>query len=64
MKLQDCGCGGIPQVSYNMTNNHEFTVACEACGNQTPICEDLPEAIAIWNKTYRNVLPRFALKSA
>jgi len=64
MKLHDCGCGGIPQVSYGMNNNLEFTVVCEACGNQTPICEDLTDAIAIWNRTYRHVLPPFALESA
>ena len=64
MKLYDCGCGGTPQVSYGMNNNLEFTVACEACGNQTPICEDLTDAIAIWNRTYRHVLPPFVLESA
>jgi hypothetical protein len=47
MKLHDCGCGGIPQVSYSMKNNLEFAVVCEACGNQTSFCEDLTEAIAI-----------------
>ena len=63
MKLYNCGCGGIPEVTYNMNSNLEFTVGCEACGNQTPICEDLIEAIAIWNRTYRHVLPQFALES-
>ena len=64
MKLHDCGCGGIPQVSYSMKNNLEFAVVCTACGNQTPICENLTDTIAIWNRIYHHVLPPFALESA
>jgi hypothetical protein len=64
MKLHDCGCGGIPQVSFSMKNDLEFTVVCEACGNQTPICKNLIDAIAIWNSTYWHVLPQYELKSA
>ena len=64
MKIHDCSCGGIPRVSYNMTVSLEFVVACENCGNQTPVCEDLTETIAIWNRTYRHLLPPFALESA
>ncbi len=64
MKLHDCGCGGIPQVCYGMINNLEFTVVCEACGNQTFVCENLIEAIAIWNRTFWHLLPPYELESA
>jgi hypothetical protein len=56
MKLHDCGCGGIPQVSYSMKNDLEFTVVCTACGNQTPTCDSLREAIILWNQFYCRAL--------
>ena len=52
MKLKDCDCGGIPEVTYNIDGNSESVVVCEACGNQTPVCETLEEAVALWNQTY------------
>ena len=64
MKLQDCSCGGIPQVTYNINDNLEFSVVCETCGNQTPVCESLREAVVIWNKTYCRALNPYEIASA
>ena len=64
MKLQDCFCGGIPQVTYNINNNIEFAVVCETCGNQTPACEGLKEAVDIWNQTYCCVLTAYEKEPA
>ena len=52
MKLQDCDCGGTAQVTYNIDDNSEFVVGCATCGNQTPVCESLSEAVTLWNQTY------------
>ena len=61
MKLQDCGCGGIPQVTYNVNEMLEFAVTCEVCGNQTPFCESLKEAVGIWNSIYFRAFPEYEL---
>ena len=57
MKLQDCDCGGTAQVTYNIDDNAEFVVGCAACGNQTPVCESLNEAVSLWNQIYCCALP-------
>ena len=62
MKLHDCGCGGIPQVTYNIDEMLEFAVACEACGNQTPFCKSLKEAVVVWNRTYFRAFPEYEVK--
>ena len=52
MKLQDCGCGGTPQVKYVINDIIEYVVICTACRSQTPVCESVKEAVALWNQTY------------
>ena len=64
MKLKDCGCGGVPQVTYNVDDEFEFAVICEACGNQTPVCDNLKEAVALWNLIYFRALPSYAMEPA
>lgn len=63
MKLHDCDCGGIPQVTYEINDNIEYVVVCAACGNQTPVCESLREAVALWNQTYSRALPPYEVES-
>ena len=63
MKLRDCDCGGIPEVVNNFNDNKEFVIACHACGNQTPICDSLREAIILWNQTYCRSLKRYEMVS-
>jgi hypothetical protein len=38
-------------------DNFEFVVFCAACGNQTPVCESLREAVSLWHQIYCGVLP-------
>ena len=52
MKLKDCDCGGAAKVTYDTNGNGKFVVGCIACGNQTPSCESVEEAVTLWNKTY------------
>ena len=52
MKLQDCDCGGIPQVTYKFNDSLKFLVGCVVCGKQTPICRSLREAVTLWNQIY------------
>jgi hypothetical protein len=64
MKLQDCDCGGTAQVTYDLDDNAEFVVGCAACGNQTPVCESLKEAVSLWNQIYCCALPPSEITSA
>lgn len=64
MKLKDCGCGGIPQVTYEFSDNIKYAVVCAFCGTQTPVCEGLREAVVIWNQTYCCALPPYETESA
>jgi hypothetical protein len=64
MKLKDCDCGGVPQVTYIFNDNIEFVVGCTVCGNQTPTCENLREAVDLWNKTYCCALPSYEMELA
>ena len=57
MKLKDCGCGCIAQVTYKINEHNEFVIGCTACGNQTPICKSLREAFLLWNQIYCCALP-------
>ena len=52
MKLQDCGCGNIAQVTYEINEHNRFVVGCSVCDNRTPICEGLLEAVSLWNQIY------------
>ena len=64
MKLKDCDCGGIPHVTYKIDGELEFIVICETCGNQTPICENLKEAITLWNLIYFRAFPSHEMQPA
>ena len=64
MKLKDCDCGGIPLVTYNINDDSEYFVKCTVCDNQTPICENLIEAVLLWNLTYCCSLTTYEMESA
>lgn len=64
MKLKDCDCGGIPEVSCNLDDKIEFAIACVACGKQTPVCGNLKEAVTLWNQTYCCVPHAYEMESA
>ncbi len=64
MKLKGCDCGGIPHVTYNIDGNLEFIVICRICGNQTPICENLKDAVTLWNLIYFRALPTYEIQLA
>ena len=49
MKLHDCGCGGIPIVTYRIDRQNEFSVACPICGNRTSGFDSLTDAVNEWN---------------
>ena len=57
MKLQECDCGGAPQVTYKINEHSDFVVECTFCGNQTPMCESLVEAVSLWNQIYYCTFP-------
>ena len=64
MRLKDCDCGGVPQVTYNMDDKFEFAVICEACGNQTPVGDNLKEVVTLWNLIYFRALPSYEMEIA
>ena len=64
MKLQDCACGGIPQVKYVINDIIEYVVICTVCHNQTPVCVSVKEAVTLWNQTYCCALSPFEMLSA
>jgi len=64
MKLQDCDCGGIAQVTYKIYEHSHFVVECTFCGNSTPICESLIEAVSLWNRIYCCALPAYETEPA
>ena len=59
MKLRDCDCGGIAQVTYEINEHNDFVISCTVCGNQTPICQSLREAVSLWNQIYHCALPPY-----
>ena len=63
MKLKDCYCGGIPQVTYKIDALGDFVIACTYCGNSTPKCYSLKEAAVLWNQTYSHALRPHKLES-
>ena len=63
MNLQDCKCGGIPHVIYNIDGDLAFAVICENCGNQTPVCENLKDAVVLWNLIYFRALPSYEMET-
>ena len=52
MKLRDCDCGGIPQVTYEINDHNDYVVGCTICDNRAPLCENLSEAVSLWNETF------------
>jgi hypothetical protein len=64
MKLHDCDCGGIPEVTYKIDEHSNFVVGCTVCGNRTPMCDSLTEAISLWNQIYCCVLPPYEIETA
>ena len=49
MKLNDCGCGGKPQLTFNVEGNDLFAISCPTCGNATPGYVYLDSAELMWN---------------
>jgi hypothetical protein len=49
MKLNDCGCGGTPQITFNIEGNDLFNISCPSCGNATPGNVYLDSAELFWN---------------
>ena len=47
MKLKDCDCGGIPQVTYEINDHNDYVVGCTVCDNRTSVCENLSEAVSL-----------------
>jgi len=64
MKLQDCCCGGLPQVTYKINEHSDFVVACTNCDNSTPKCDSLSEAVSLWNQVYYCALPPYEFEIA
>ena len=63
MKLKDCVCGGLPQVTYDINGDSEYFVKCSVCDNQTPICENLMDAVLLWNQIYYLALPTYQIEA-
>ena len=51
MKLNDCNCGGIPEVTFGINDENEFVICCSACEKKTPTCDSIREAANLWNET-------------
>ena len=64
MKLQDCDCGGIPEVTYKINEHSDFAIACTNCDNSTPKCDSLSEAVSLWNQIYCCALPPYEIETA
>jgi len=64
MKLQNCCCGGMPQVTFKINEHSDFVVACANCDNSTPKCESLSEAVSLWNQVYYFALHSYEFEIA
>jgi hypothetical protein len=64
MKLKECGCGCLAQVTYKINEHNNFVVGCTVCDNRTPICESLIEAVSLWNQIYWYALPPYETEPA
>jgi hypothetical protein len=64
MKLQDCDCGSMAQVTYEINEHNDFVIGCTVCDNRTPICESLIEAVSLWNQIYCYALPSYETEPA
>jgi translation elongation factor EF-4 len=59
MKLKDCGCGNIAQVTCEINDHSDFVIGCTVCDNRTPACESLMEAVSLWNQIYCYAFPAY-----
>ena len=59
MKLQNCCCGGLPEVTCKINRHNDFVIACANCDNSTPKCDRLGEAVSLWNQVYYCALPPY-----
>jgi hypothetical protein len=64
MKLRDCGCGHIAQVTYKISEHNKFVVGCSVCDNRTPTYESLLEAVSLWNIIYCITFSTYEAESA
>jgi hypothetical protein len=64
MKLKDCGCGCIAQVTYEIDGNNKFVIGCTVCDNRTPTYANLSEAVLLWNYIYCHVFPPYEAEPA
>jgi hypothetical protein len=64
MKLHDCCCGGVPQVTYKNDAYGDFVIACTNCNNSTPKCYSLKDAVSLWDQVYCRALPPNEIETA
>ena len=64
MKLKNCSCGCIAQVTYAINDHNEFVIGCSVCDNTTPACESLMEAVSLWNHIYCWATPLYETEPA
>ena len=64
MKLKDCGCGCIAQVTYEINTHNKFVIGCTVCDNTTPTYANLSEAVLMWNYIYCHVFPPYEAEPA
>ena len=64
MKIKNCGCGSIAQVTYEINGHNEFVIGCTVCDNRTPPCENLNGSILLWNQIYYYSLPPYEAEPA
>jgi len=64
MKLRDCDCGCIAQVTYEINEHNKFVVGCTICDNQTPVCDNLMAAVSMWNHIYCYASPSYETEPA
>jgi len=51
MKLNDCECGGMPEVTFDINDETEFVICCSACEKETLACDSIRKAAILWNKS-------------
>jgi hypothetical protein len=64
MKLKDCGCGCIAQVTYEINTHNKFVIGCTVCDNTTPTSANLSAAVLMWNYIYCHVFPPYEAEPA
>lgn len=64
MKLKNCGCGCIAEVTYEINGHNHVMIGCTVCDNRTPIYESLSEAVLMWNHIYCHVFPPYEAEPA